>query len=542
MALTKVKGSVWDSSDNGLAVNVKDFGAVGDGVTDDTAAIQAAFNALTEHTAIVFDGNQYSINGVISLNTNNITIVFQGTTFLVGDTGTSGSFDAGTGTVTGKIGFLFDQADNLTLLGEVTMLGQGTVGVTSLAGMVFSQCDSLSAQALMRFDTMAAGRFVINCDQPVLGDAIGNNIDGLQTFENPPTNTAGSVEVLVGCQSGKSGDVISNLGDKPARYMSVGFGRNNEEMVCGSSSIISSGTSMLAHALALRSAVNCSFGQVSASNGAIAGLFIENYPGDTAGGYTINDVYVESVVGVAGPTGASVDALVYAQTQDAAIGHIHIGSVLGDVGGEFGIYVSGVDLSIGTCVLSGAAQRLVGIRGSSTGNKGSLRVDHLVLQNHSGVEEPVTVGPNGKFICDFLDIRTGPFAAGVSMPVQYNAGFTLGGTYHDGIYINNILYKQNSSTYNYSYLVYDNTATAGLASVSVQNVISSDATTWDVFIGSHGYDVRSSRLLGAAAPASGTWSVGDQVWDVTPGTGTRMGWTCSVAGNPGTWLTMPSYA
>jgi len=41
--LTKVKGSVWDSADNGLAVSVKDFGAVGDG-SDQTANIQAAIN------------------------------------------------------------------------------------------------------------------------------------------------------------------------------------------------------------------------------------------------------------------------------------------------------------------------------------------------------------------------------------------------------------------------------------------------------------------------------------------------------------------
>jgi hypothetical protein len=42
--LTKIKGSVFDSGDNGLAINVKDFGVVGDGSTDDTAVLNLAFS------------------------------------------------------------------------------------------------------------------------------------------------------------------------------------------------------------------------------------------------------------------------------------------------------------------------------------------------------------------------------------------------------------------------------------------------------------------------------------------------------------------
>jgi polygalacturonase len=41
MALTKARNRMIDSA----AVNVKDFGAVGDGATDDTSAITAALQA-----------------------------------------------------------------------------------------------------------------------------------------------------------------------------------------------------------------------------------------------------------------------------------------------------------------------------------------------------------------------------------------------------------------------------------------------------------------------------------------------------------------
>lgn len=47
---------------------------------------------------------------------------------------------------------------------------------------------------------------------------------------------------------------------------------------------------------------------------------------------------------------------------------------------------------------------------------------------------------------------------------------------------------------------------------------------------------KSYLLFGTAAPATGTWSVGDRVQQSTPVVGNPKGWVCTVAGTPGTWV------
>lgn len=62
MALTKVSYSMIDAA----PINVADFGATGDGVTDDTVAVQAAFDAVsaTGGTVVFEPGKTYMINGL----------------------------------------------------------------------------------------------------------------------------------------------------------------------------------------------------------------------------------------------------------------------------------------------------------------------------------------------------------------------------------------------------------------------------------------------------------------------------------------------
>jgi len=63
------------------SVSVKDFGAVGDGVTDDTAAIQAALDSLSEGQTLIFSDSTYKIESAIIIPfVDDITINLNGAT------------------------------------------------------------------------------------------------------------------------------------------------------------------------------------------------------------------------------------------------------------------------------------------------------------------------------------------------------------------------------------------------------------------------------------------------------------------------------
>jgi hypothetical protein len=92
--LTKIKGSIWDSGDNGLPVNVKDYGAIGDGVTDDTDAMEAAIDYILArgNGTISIPVGIYNISTIPEKDTVNksISLIGEGRGSIINVTNTTG--------------------------------------------------------------------------------------------------------------------------------------------------------------------------------------------------------------------------------------------------------------------------------------------------------------------------------------------------------------------------------------------------------------------------------------------------------------------
>jgi hypothetical protein len=112
-------------------VSVKDFGATGDGVTDDTAAIQAAINALTAGGVVNFPLGIYRTTETISISVRGITLQGQIQTTTNADEGNCRilvDHDLGAGV---RIFAYNTTLDTLIITGSASRVAAGFTGTNS---------------------------------------------------------------------------------------------------------------------------------------------------------------------------------------------------------------------------------------------------------------------------------------------------------------------------------------------------------------------------------------------------------------------------
>lgn len=82
----------WDKPSPSTVINVKSYGAIGDGVTDDTAAIQTALTAAPAGAIILFPDAIFAVKGPLNVTTAKVQIVGPGTLRNINPSLTSATF------------------------------------------------------------------------------------------------------------------------------------------------------------------------------------------------------------------------------------------------------------------------------------------------------------------------------------------------------------------------------------------------------------------------------------------------------------------
>lgn len=150
MSLTKVSYSMI----TGAPVNVKDFGAVGDGVTDDTAALTAAAAALQNNQTLYFPNGTYLIS-------------YQGTPY---------------SSVYGNVVMDFDGLSDITIIGDGATIKIDDHNITTYGGLRFANfkaCKRVRVQGFA-FDMTFTGTNTSGSYYPFCGAITGidNAADG----------------------------------------------------------------------------------------------------------------------------------------------------------------------------------------------------------------------------------------------------------------------------------------------------------------------------------------------------------------------------
>jgi parallel beta-helix repeat protein len=169
-----------------LSFNVKDYGAVGDGVTQDITAIRAAITAAPEGSIIFFPAGTYRINGLIPSNAKS-NLTFQG----------AGMFTSTITTTTAGLALLQPQAGfaiNLTIQ-DLGFDPQGTSAAISLHGSFNKGHTRISR---CRFWRTTPGVDLTGMSDVVIEDSL---------FHSPGTGVGGGISVHNG---GSSLQIVRN--------------------------------------------------------------------------------------------------------------------------------------------------------------------------------------------------------------------------------------------------------------------------------------------------------------------------------------------
>jgi hypothetical protein len=476
----------------------KDFGAVGDGVTDDTAAIQAA---LDSGKSVCFPDGTYAVSARLTLSTPNVQLFGSG---IIRPTATWTGIGTTKSVLTIEIA-----ASNVTV-----------------NGLTFDSDDTvIGSQINFQLESFASNTMVTNCrflNSVMIGGASGSCVafrttaTYSQAIGNFTKNTNGAIFVQ-GAHCVVSGNICVDPND-------VGIVLNGPQCVrCVISNNVIDNVSLnsLSGSILVEEAssqwviegntiygINNGIG-IGAINVAVftvarGGKIIGNFI-NGGGGTTTNPCALISCNANYQDVEVSSNTLIGCPSGNAASRML----VFASAGGS--IHDNLIDDEAGTIIAANVEIR-AGARGVTIRNNTSRA-------RSSGRHFLFAAGDFSNVACQFIGGRFLDGSEGINTALSAPTNIQ--------VWIDNILECTATNVVN---------MTAGMAWGERQT-----------FLNTYGVEVaplsikQRTVMYGTAAPVAGAWLQGDTIYNIAPsGVSPPQGWVCTVGGTPGTWRAMAS--
>lgn len=502
------------------AVNVKWFGAKGNGITDDTAAIQAAYNAIKNTGGVLFfpSGHKFLTSNTIGARTytidefaENISIIGYGATILS----------------------TLQDSDNKPVM---CLLGKNL----RIYGLTFEMVYPINPETDSR--TNQAG----NC---LCIGGITNNYG--EDIEVKDCRFLGSWYAGIRPAWAKRVIIENNYIE---RWLATGiFPGEILENIVIKNNILYNG---LDDGIFCGSKASLATKQVIISNNIIERTYSK---GIGIGGAQNVNITGNIVKNTWGP-GIIIERNVWS-SEGTGIVNVH-GNILLDIGKNYGAdkrktSASSVPFAIYTSESNGI--ELLSIQGNQiknfkkngivVSNTNRLQIINNMLQNGSGIGIQVGLDSsvNHDNVSDFIIANNNIYnitATGIYVSKCQHGNITgnrirtygaSGGFVDRAIFVYNSNHIQVSANQIFNDNGAEQTISTGGTNIDVMigpNLVSDPSTDISVYYGIPG----SKRIVfGSSIPAIGTWQQGDIIINVAAVAGGYIGWVCVTAGTPGTW-------